>query len=43
MGIQDDWRHRHECIRINYAAQSPERIEQGLKIIADEVRKAYVG
>ena len=43
MGIQDDWRHRHECIRINYAAQSPERIEQGLKIIAEEVRKAYLG
>jgi len=41
LGIKDQWRHRHECIRVNYAAQSPQRIEQGLAIIAEEVKKAY--
>ena len=40
-GIKDDWQHRHECIRINYAAQSRERVEQGIAIIAEEVKKAY--
>jgi valine--pyruvate aminotransferase len=43
VGITDDWQHQHECIRINYAAQSPERIAKGLRIIAQEVRKAYLG
>jgi valine--pyruvate aminotransferase len=43
VGIDDDWQHQHECIRINYAAQSPERIAQGLKLIAQEVGKAYLG
>jgi valine--pyruvate aminotransferase len=43
IGIKDDWQHRHECIRVNYAAQTPERIEKGIKIIAEEVRKAYLG
>ena len=43
VGIADDWQHQHECIRINYAAQSPERIAQGLKLIAQEVGKAYLG
>ena len=42
VGIADDWQHQHECIRINYAAQSPERIAQGLKLIAQEVGKAYL-
>lgn len=41
-GIDDDsWQHKHECIRVNYAAQPPAVIEQGIQIIADEVRKAY--
>jgi valine--pyruvate aminotransferase len=43
VGINDDWQHQHECIRINYAAQTPQLIAKGLKIIADEVRKAYLG
>ena len=28
MGIKDDWQHQHECIRFNYASQSPERSAQ---------------
>ena len=43
VGINDHWQHQHECIRINYAAQSPERIAAGLTIIANQVRKAYLG
>ena len=35
-----DWRHKHECIRITYA-QEEAVVEKGLRIIADEVRKAY--
>jgi valine--pyruvate aminotransferase len=43
VGITDDWQHQHECIRINYAAQTPERIAKGLRVIAQQVRKAYLG
>jgi len=43
VGIKDDWQHQHECIRINYAAQNPERIAQGLKLIAQAVGQAYLG
>jgi valine--pyruvate aminotransferase len=42
VGITDDWQHQHECIRINYAAQTPERIAKGLRVIAQQVRKAYL-
>jgi valine--pyruvate aminotransferase len=41
-GLAQDWRHRHECIRINYAMEE-DRVHAGLAIIADEVRKAYTG
>lgn len=43
VGITDEWQHQHECIRINYAAQSPARIAQGLRIIAEQVSRAYGG
>ncbi len=36
----DDWAHKRECIRISYA-DDWERIERGLDIIVDEVRRAY--
>lgn len=42
VGITDHWQHQHECIRINYAAQEPQLIAQGLAVIAEEVRKAYI-
>ena len=38
----DDWPHKRECIRISYA-DDWERIERGLDIIVDEVRRAYEG
>jgi len=41
-GLAEDWRHRHECIRVNYALDE-DRVHAGLAIIADEVKKAYAG
>ncbi len=38
----DDWPHKHECIRISYA-DDWERTERGLDIVIDEVRRAYDG
>lgn len=36
----DDWRHRHECLRITFA-QDESVVETGLRIIGEEVRRAY--
>jgi len=41
-GVRDkEWKHMGECIRINFGAAPVEDVEYGIKIIADEVRKAY--
>ena len=34
------WAHRRECLRISYA-QAPDQVEQGIRIIGEEVRSAY--
>lgn len=39
-GLEEDWGHQRECLRITYC-QSPERVEQGARILADEVRRLY--
>jgi valine--pyruvate aminotransferase len=39
-GLQEDWPHRHECIRVSYV-QDEEQVSRGVGIIADEVRKTY--
>ena len=39
-GLEADWRHRHECIRVNYSLDD-DQVRAGLGIIADEVRRAY--
>ena len=39
-GLQDEWRHTDECIRINYS-QEPNMVKEGLAIIGEEVRRAY--
>jgi valine--pyruvate aminotransferase len=39
-GLQEDWPHRNECIRINYS-QAPDSVARGIDILADEVRRAY--
>ena len=41
-GLKVKWKHKNECIRINYA-QDEEIVSAGLKIIADEVKSAYDG
>lgn len=39
-GLKEKWRHKQECIRVNYA-QDKETVSKGLEIIADEVKRAY--
>ena len=39
-GLDTDWPHRHECLRINYS-QTPESVARGIEILAEEVRTAY--
>ncbi len=39
-GIKESWQHSTECLRITYS-QDEEKVRQGLKIIAEEARKAY--
>ncbi len=39
-GLEESWEHKHECIRVSYAAD-PSQVSTGLDIIAQEVRKAY--
>ena len=38
----DDWPHKHQCIRISYA-DDWHRIERGLEIVIEEVRRACNG
>ncbi|GAA4648953.1 valine--pyruvate transaminase [Kistimonas scapharcae] len=39
-GIESDWQHSHECLRITYTRDA-ETVRKGLAIIADEVRSLY--
>jgi valine--pyruvate aminotransferase len=39
-GLKEDWRHKNECIRVNYS-QDDQTFAAGVKIIADEVKRAY--
>jgi valine--pyruvate aminotransferase len=39
-GLESDWPHKHECIRVTYC-QDASVVEQGAAIIADEVRKVF--
>ena len=39
-GLAEDWRHRHECIRLTYS-QSQDVVERGIAVIADEVKRAH--
>lgn len=41
-GLNNDWPHCHECIRITYC-QDTAVVEQGAAIIADEVRAIFSG
>jgi valine--pyruvate aminotransferase len=33
----DDWVHKHECLRLSYA-QAPQAVERGIAIIGEEIR-----
>ncbi|HSR63665.1 MAG TPA: valine--pyruvate transaminase [Gammaproteobacteria bacterium] len=39
-GLEEDWTHKHECIRVTYSMQD-EVVEEGVKIIAGEIRAAF--
>jgi valine--pyruvate aminotransferase len=39
-GLREEWRHRQECIRVNYS-QDDEAVRRGIAIIAEEARRAY--
>jgi valine--pyruvate aminotransferase len=39
-GMTEDWRHKEECIRVNYAGDKA-AVKAGIKIIAAEVKQAY--
>jgi valine--pyruvate aminotransferase len=39
-GLAEDWRHKYECIRINYSRDA-ETVGAAIEIIAEEVHAAY--
>ena len=39
-GLREEWRHKQECIRVTYS-QDEAVVQEGIKIIAEEVRRAY--
>ncbi|WP_017223421.1 valine--pyruvate transaminase [Moritella dasanensis] len=39
-GLDEEWRHTDECIRMNYS-QPDDAVQRGIVIIAEEVQKAY--
>ena len=41
-GMDSEWRHQQECIRVSYAGEG-DVVKQGIEIIAQEVVKAYSG
>ena len=39
-GLDQDWKHTHECIRLNYAQES-DVVERGVDILASVVNELY--
>ena len=39
-GMDEYWQHKYECIRVTYA-QDDATVREGVKVIADEVKKIY--
>lgn len=39
-GLREAWRHKHECLRVSYA-QDDSTVAAGIRIIAEEARRAY--
>lgn len=42
VGIDDEWSHKRECLRVSYV-QPELQVKQGIQIISEEVMKAYQG
>jgi valine--pyruvate aminotransferase len=42
IGMDANWPHKHECIRVSYA-QDGDSVKAGVKIIAEEVHRALTG
>ena len=40
-GLETGWQHTQECIRVSHA-QDKKVVQEGIKIIAEEVAAAYV-
>jgi len=39
-GLEQNWPHQHECIRITYS-QDPQIVKAGIGIISEEIKRAY--
>lgn len=39
-GLEDEWDHQHQCLRITYS-QDDDSVAKGLKIIAEEIHTLY--
>lgn len=39
-GLEQEWQHRHECIRVTYC-QDNSKVEEGARIIGEVVREIY--
>ena len=39
-GLEEDWPHRHACIRVSYV-QDEASVRRGIELIAEEVRRTY--
>ncbi|MCG3209868.1 MAG: Valine--pyruvate aminotransferase [Anaerolineae bacterium] len=39
-GLQEEWSHKYECLRMNYAGDEAD-LAEGIKIIGEEVKRAY--
>lgn len=37
-GLEENWRHKHECIRVSYAMPD-DVVREGIKLIAEEVKR----
>jgi valine--pyruvate aminotransferase len=37
-GLNEPWKHRHECLRLSYA-QPDHVVDRGIEILADELNK----
>ena len=39
-GLEEEWEHKTECIRMNYT-QEQSKVREGIRIIGEEVKRAY--